>query len=696
MGNKLKSVLWLGIAALPSVAQAQETIVLDPIVLEAESDETLIQDGYIAQSGRQAMRVETPISRLPQSVSVVTQDQLEDQQPRTLLEALNYTAAATPGNFGFDTRYDSFYLRGFPAYQTGVFRDGLRSFNGLSAWYRSDPYALEGIAVLKGPASSMFGVSTPGGVVNMVSKRPKDEPYRETRLSFGSYDRKEATFDFTGPLDANGDTLYRVVGLARDSDTHIPGYADDRILFAPSLSFRLSDTQKLLVSAEYTKDKTGAVAYYHFGNDLKVTDAPAGDPDYNNFDQEQFRIGYEYSWDIGPDTQLRQSYRYSRVEADMRYATRFGTYPDLVPGWWERYEETAKAHVMDLTLEHRFSTGSFDHTLVFGADYTRGRYTAHYGGTGDGRAANEAMDAPFYAWRDQTQKGVYIADVVERGGLTIAASARYDWVETDYSDAVYGTPVINSGTQKDEAFTGRVGVSYAMDNGLTPFANVSTSFAPNVAQVYDDASDPTGSPAAATEALQKEVGLKYELPNGNTVVTASLFDIRQDNGMVLIVGEDGRNRGLQYDLTSRGFELEAASNLGNGLSVIASYAHMNVKINKGAPGTSGKELSGVPQDTLSLFAKYDVPSGPLENLSFMGGIRHIGKSYGDDENTIENASRTYVDLGVAYDFAALGHEGTELQVNVRNLFDREGQTCTGGWCYADEPRMIDVNLSHRF
>ena len=696
MKNKMKSVLFLSVAILPSALSAQEAILLDPITLEAESDETLVQDGYIARSGRQAMRVDTPISRLPQSVSVVTQDQLEDQRPRTMLEALNYTAAATPGNFGFDSRYDSFYLRGFPAYQTGMFRDGLRSVNGLSAWYRNDPYTLEGIAVLKGPASSMFGVSTPGGVVNMVSKRPKDEPYRETRLSFGSYDRKEAALDFTGPLDADGDVLYRFVALARDSDTHIPGYADDRILIAPSLSFRLSDTQKLLVTAEYAKDKTGAVAYYHFGDDLKVTDAPAGDPDYNNFDQEQFRVGYEYSWDIGPDTQLRQSYRYSEVEVDMRYATRFGTYPDLVPGWWERYEETAKTHVLDLALEHRFKTGSFDHTLVFGADYTRSKYTADYGGTGAGRAVNEAMDVPFLSWRDQTQKGIYIADVIERNGLTIAASARYDQVETDYADLNSETSLITSGTQKDEAFTARLGASYAMASGMTPFANVSSSFAPNIGQVYDDAADPLGNPAAATEALQKEIGLKYEMPDGNTVITASLFDIRQDNGMVLIVGNDGRNRGLQYDLTSRGVELEAASNLGNGLSVIASYAHMKVKINEGTPGTENKELSGVPQDTLSLFAKYDVQSGPLENLSVMGGIRYIGKSYGDDMNTIENASRTYVDLGVAYDFAAFGHTGTELQVNVRNLFDREGQTCTGNWCYADEPRMVDVSLAHRF
>ncbi|MDT1061973.1 TonB-dependent siderophore receptor [Paracoccus sp. CPCC 101403] len=686
----------LGSAVFSTAAFAQEIVQLDTVVLEAESDETLDQDGYIAYSGRQAMRIDTPIARLPQAVSVITQDQLEDQAPRTMLEALNYTASATPGNFGFDSRYDSFYLRGFPAYQTGVFRDGLRSFNGLSAWYRNDPYTLEGIAVLKGPASSMFGVSTPGGLVNVVSKRPKDTPYHETRLSYGSYSRVEAAVDFTGPLDPEGDTLYRFVALARDADTFIDGYADDRVLLAPSISFRIGDDQRLLLTAEYAKDRTGAVAYFHFADDLDVTDEPAGDPDYNRFDQEQFRIGYEYTWDISDDTQLRQSYRWTKVRADMRYATRSGTYPDLVPSYWQRYHETAKSHVLDLMVEHHAQTGDFDHTFAIGADYLRGEYDADYGGTALGQAANEALDVPFYAWRKQSQTGVYIADQIERDALTISASARYDWVDTDYSDYNFYTGAIDSGSQKDEAFTARLGVSYEFENGVTPYVNVASSFAPNVAQVFDDVSDLSGSPADPTEALQKEIGVKYQLPDQRTVVTAAYYDIRQDNGMSLVVGGDGRNRGLQYDLTSRGYELEAMSNLENGVSLIASYAHMDVEINEGAPGTEGKQLSGVPDDTLSLFVKYEPQQGALQNLAVMGGMRYIGRSYGNDTNTIENASRTYFDLGLSYDFAAFGYDGTQLQLNVKNLFDREGQTCTGDWCYRDEPRMIDLSLSRRF
>src|SRR5690606_6983061 len=135
-------------------AQDQGVTVLEAITVEAESDDILVQDGYVAKQDRIGTKVDTPIAQIPQAISVVTQDQIEDQKPRTLNEALTYTASANPNSIGFDSRYDAFYLRGFPAYYTGSFRDGLRQYNGPSAWFKTEPYGIEGITILKGPASS--------------------------------------------------------------------------------------------------------------------------------------------------------------------------------------------------------------------------------------------------------------------------------------------------------------------------------------------------------------------------------------------------------------------------------------------------------------------------------------------------------------------------------------------------------------
>ena len=133
---------WLlaSVAIIPFGAHAQdaeEPTTLKTIVIESESDDILVQDGYVAKQDRIGTKVDTPIMQIPQAISVITQDQIEDQKPRTLNEALGYTASANPNTFGFDTRYDAFYLRGFQAYYNGMYRDGLRQYNGPSAWFKT-------------------------------------------------------------------------------------------------------------------------------------------------------------------------------------------------------------------------------------------------------------------------------------------------------------------------------------------------------------------------------------------------------------------------------------------------------------------------------------------------------------------------------------------------------------------------------
>ncbi|TIT89725.1 MAG: TonB-dependent siderophore receptor, partial [Mesorhizobium sp.] len=161
--------------AWPAIAQENgDATVLSKIEVTGQSNEILVQDGYVAKKDRIGTKVDTPIVKIPQAVSVVTQKQIEDQKPRTLNDALGYTASANPNSFGLDTRYDAFFLRGFQAFYNSMFRDGLRQYNGPSAWFKTEPYGIEGVTILKGPASSLYGVSGPGGIVNVVTKRPKD------------------------------------------------------------------------------------------------------------------------------------------------------------------------------------------------------------------------------------------------------------------------------------------------------------------------------------------------------------------------------------------------------------------------------------------------------------------------------------------------------------------------------------------
>ncbi|MBE3639945.1 TonB-dependent siderophore receptor [Mangrovicoccus algicola] len=676
-------------AAAPLWAQSAEPVVLDAVRITAESDTTVIQDGYVAQSGREATKTDTPTVNIPQSVSIITQAQIEDQEPRTLLESLGYSAGASVGNFAFDTRYDAIYLRGFPAYYTGLFRDGLRQVNGPSAWYRNVPYTYEAVSVLKGPASSLYGVSGPGGLVNVVSKRPKAEPFRELRVTGGTDDRAELAFDFAGAATPDERLQYRLTGVLREADTPLEGYSDDLALIAPALSYELTETARITILTEFAESTTGGTASYYNPSYGEASDLYNGDPDYNDFDQTQYRIGYEYEQELTADITFRQNLRYSDVDSDLEYSGYYAAGTDLAR-YWGHYTEEAELFTVDTMTEFRFATGAADHVLVTGVDYARSSYDA-FSTTGYvSAAATDAVDLPYAGGQDMDQIGVYAHDQIEAGAWTLFVSGRYDWVETTSIAADRSETDTD-----DEAFSGRIGLSYEMANGLTPFANISSSFSPNVGVVYDDVTSDDTRAADPTIGLQKEIGVKYQLPGAESLITASLFDIQQTDGVVFDTST-GINKQRQLDLRSRGAELEGQANLTDSLRMMASYAYLDMEIEKGAAGTKGNELSATPEHTASLWAVYEPRQGPLRGFGFGGGLRYIGESWGDDENTFRNDDYVFADLTLSYDFGRLGYEGVALQVNVKNVFDETGQTCSAGYCYRYEGRTATASLNYRF
>lgn len=676
-------------AGLPAAAQDTDTTALDPIIVTSESDTTVVQNGYVAQSGREITKVDTPTALIPQSVGVVTQAQLEDQEPRTLLESLGYSSGVSVGTFAFDTRYDALYMRGFPAFYTGLFRDGLRQVNGPSAWYRNLPYSYEAVSILKGPASSLYGVSGPGGLVNVVSKRPKADAFREVQVTGGTDEYAELAFDFAGAADEDARLQYRLTGVLRDADTPLEGYSDDLAMIAPALTYQLTDTARITVLGEYAEATTGGTASYYNDSYGEASDIYNGDPDYNDFDQTQYRIGYEYEQDLTGDITFRQNLRYSYVDSDLEYSGYYAAGSDLAR-YWGHYTEDSELFTVDTMTEFRFSTGAIDHTLVAGVDYAKSSYDA-YSAVGYVSAdATDDIDAPYSGGQDMEQIGVYAHDQITAGTWTVFASGRYDWVDT--TSIAYDRTETDT---KDEAFSGRLGVSYEMASGLIAFANVSSSFSPNTGLVYDDVTSDNGRAADPTTAFQKEIGLKYELPGSESLITASLFDIQQDDGIVFDTST-GVNKQRQLDLRSRGFELEAQANLTESVRMIGAYTYLDMEIEKGAVGTSGNQLSATPNHTASLWAFYEPQQGALRGFGFGGGLRYIGESYGDDENTFQNDAYVFADLAVSYDLGRIGYDGVQFQVNVKNVFDETGQTCSAGYCYRYEGRTATASVRYRF
>ncbi|WP_246776833.1 TonB-dependent siderophore receptor [Microvirga sp. VF16] len=673
------------------LAQAPEprAIQLDEVTVEGSKNGQggdLSANGYVATSTNAATKTDTPILEIPQSISTVTQEQLEDRKPQTLLDALSYTPGTRVGSYGFDPRYDAFSIRGIDVTYTGVFRDGLRQVNSPNGLFRLEPYGLEGIAILRGPAASIYGASSTGGIVDLISKRPTFLSFREVEVQTGSYGRVQGNFDLSGPVNSDNTFFYRLTGLVRDAGTEIDAVKDDRIFIAPAFTWSPNDATTLTVLGEYMDSTTGGTAAYinNYATDaagnptslsIGATRVFAGDKRYNDFRQRQGRIGYEFEHRFNDMFTLHQRTRFSAL----------GTNQEYYFGGSGLTRENNWGVVSDTYLESRVRTGAVDHTILTGLDISRLSYVSK-----QGFGIVPIGTDPVLSYReDQTQTltGIYIQDQLKWQNWRLTLGGRHDWLSSEFDSAGFQFD------RDDTKFTGRAALGYVTDFGLAPYVSWGTSFTPNPGTVLG------GRVAEPTTGEQVEVGVKYDLPGINASLRAAVFDIHQNNAVVYQV-VDGINQQVQLDLRSQGFELEGVASLTDGLNVQASYSYTDARIEKLTPETVGNRLTSVPYHLASVWLDYTVQEGPARGLGIAGGVRYVGSSFGDNLNrlVIENEPRTYLDAAIRYDLENLNPslKGMRFQVNATNLLDEDGQVCTSNYCYFDEGRKVIASLRYRW
>ncbi|WP_152046009.1 TonB-dependent siderophore receptor [Aureimonas psammosilenae] len=702
--------------AIGATAKAQQAIELDTVTIDAAEGVRggngsaqatpgdgagggLETNGYVAKSAAVGTKTDTELKKVPQTINVVSRQQLEDRNVQTLSEALTYTPGVRIGAFGFDPRFDSFYIRGFDVTYTGVYRDGLRELNGNFSIFKTEPYGLEGISILKGPSSVLYGGGSPGGIVNLVSKRPTEAPFREIVGEIGTNKRYQASFDASGPLGNSDNVLYRITGLARDAETDLASAPDDRTFIAPALTIRSDDRNtQLTVLGEYMDFTTGGNASYVNENG-RITNFESGDPAFGDFDGEQGRIGYEFEHRFDDTFTVRQNLRYAHIDADVKY-----TQIDRLIRSENRAERSAwritddlNSFAVDNQAQANFSTGPVKHTLLGGLDYT---YVDVSDKIGFGPAPDldlsrrnygeQPIGAPNgYALADgitqQGQVGLYAQDQLEYNRFVLTLGGRYDWLTTKNFNFIGAS----SQEQDNEKFSGRVGLNYLFDNGISPYVSYSTSFAPEIGRGFD------GSTFKPTEGEQEEIGIKYAPDDLNLTINAALFRIRQTN----VRTPDPLNAGFQLqrgEVESKGFELEATTSLAAGLNLTAAYTYLDLEVIGG--DSDGAFPSGIPSNQFSVWSDYTVQSGAAAGLGFGGGLRYVGESWTDDTNTDRNDDRIFVDAKLSYDFGKADPklDGIFAQVNARNLFDKRGDTCQAAYCYRDEGRSVIGTVRYRF
>jgi len=675
-------------------------------------------DGYLATISRSGSKTDMPIVRVPQTINVITADQMRDQGAQSVSQALRYTPGVMAETYGASSQFDIYtQVRGFrPAF----FLDGTRlPFGSIATGWASsvmEPYALERIEVLKGPSSALYGQSGPGGLINMTSKRPTAEPLHEVELQTGSFDRRQVAMDFSGPVDTDGKLLYRLTGLVRESGTQVDYIDNNRVYIAPALTWNLTPDTSLTLLASYQSEwgaKTG-FNYLPTSGTLKWNPngrIPVrrylGEPDFDRLSRDQQSVGYAFEHRFNDAVSFRQNLRYGETSMDLRALNRIG---ELLPDYQTlnraamSIDAGVHAFTLDNQAEARFGSGPLDHVALLGVDYRK--ESSHYI-VGRGAAPPINVYHPVYGYDiadppydnfvsqfgDERQLGIYAQDTITYRNWSLMLSGRHDWVDSTVDNRISGIDT----TQHDEATTGRIGLSYLFDNGIAPYASYATSFEPT------GGSDFNGTPFKPTKGEQYEAGIKYQPPGTDSLLTASVFQIRQRN--VLTPDPDPQHAALGFSVQTgevrvRGLELEARARLAPGWTVLASYTYLDDEVTQSnREGEVGNRLAGTPSHQASLWTDYTLQDGPLQGLGLGAGIRYVGSTY-DTTNVTKTPDYTLVDLNLHYDLgrASQALRGANVALSVTNLTDKYylTQCTTGQGCTQGVGRTVLATFNYRW
>lgn len=656
-----------------AIAQEQP-IALGEIVVEADGD---TGEGYAAVATTAGSKLAVAIKDVPQSVSVVSREQLDQYPGAKADETLRYSAGVNPSTYGTDADTDWLYVRGFQADQSGVFLDNLPLYQTGFGTFLVDPFLLEQIEVLKGPASVLYGGANVGGIVNYVSKRPTGERLRYTEAGVNNFGNAYVGFDVGDGL-ADGTAAYRLTGKLSGGGYETDQAEDLRGVVQGSVELNPTDATSLTLYGSYqnidlTHTSTGFLPFYGTAVDTAAgvripRDLFYGEPDADEYDRQQTMIGYEVEHQINGDWSVRQNARYAAVSLDELYVYGAGDLAGTVlPRFAFGHNTDVGTVSIDTQLEGKLSTGPLDHTLLFGLDYKNYHIDQQ-----QGFAAVAGLDVlnpvygspipPLFYYLDNeismNQVGLYAQDQIKFNNVILTLNGRYDQVWTDIDNVL--APAASTDREQGN-FSGRVGLGYEFDNGLTPYVSYATSFNPTIS------TDAAGNLLENETGEQWEAGIKYEPSFFDGLITASVFNINRSN----VAGPDPLFPGAQAaigEVNVRGAELEAAANVGD-FTVKGALTYLEAEVLESSgtafdPVPAGNSPVQIPKLTASLGLEYTIPDGALAGLTVGGGVRYLGESWADNANTTEVPDATLFDASLRYEKDDWG-----VALTVSNIFD---------------------------
>ncbi|HDS4603668.1 ferrioxamine B receptor FoxA [Citrobacter freundii] len=681
-----------GSVAFPLLAQ--ETTKNDTVVVTSQM-----------QSG--ATKLATPDIETPQSVSIVTREQFEEQGATSVRQAVSYTPGVYSNQIGASNRFDYIVLRGFSdGSLDNVYLDGLKMMGDTNSHSSLvvDPWFLEDIEVVRGPASVLYGRSSPGGIVALTSRKPSFDAGGEVKLFAGNNNQRGAAFDVTGALDDNDRVAARLSGMTRYADSQFGPLKEERYALMPSLTWRITDQTRLDLMAYLHRDPEGGshsglpydgTVVPHYGQKISNT-FYEGENDYDKYDRRENMVGYniEHMFDSGWSVRQKLRYLHTDVELNQVYAAGWLNETELNRGY-SGSDEKMSAITLDNQLDGSFDTWQVNHRLLVGFDYQdrSNNTTGYYGAFPPIGAFNPVYGAKpdyidMYAREKHKlrQTGYYLQDQMSWDRWRITLGGRYDQVSVSNIDKIKDT---RSDLDKNN-FSTRAALLYLFDNGFAPYVSYSTAFTPT------SFADENGNLLDPMKGKQWEAGLKYEPEGLNSQFSASVFRINQTNIATKEEPTDPyRSIG---EIESEGVELEAISQLTDSFRLQAAYTYTDIRYKKSSPEEQGKRAVYAPRNQASAWLSYDVKSGPLDGLTLGSGVRYVNGITSDRLNTHTLPSYTLVDMVIGYDLTNIGIKGLSAQLNVNNLTDkRYVAACNSlSYCYFGAERSIVGSVSWKF
>ncbi|MDD2867812.1 TonB-dependent siderophore receptor [Neomegalonema sp.] len=688
---------------LPATAQAAP-ILLDTIYVGGAGGTWAPVAGVVAHRTGTGSKTDAEVIDIPASVSVITADELKARGVSDLDGALNYTAGVSTNLYGGDERYDFVAIRGFNQTTSGIYRDGLPIRNYNLTGGRVEPYGMERVEVLKGSTSTLYGANNPGGLVNMITKRPVDYKFGEVYAT-GGEDHLEFGADFGGPLDAEGVLTYRLTAKKQDSTLPNGVSSDDRLYVAPALTWKPGDRTAVTLMADY--NERGGSNRYGIPRGSGIDPWTfLGEPGFETNDTTEWGVGYALEHDFQNGLVFRSHGRHMELDLLSENVYAAGNqHPDVGRLAWRVDSELSRDSV-DAHLQYDLGFGRLKSRTLIGADYTAAETFEEIqqgtaGGLGDvadpvycGRACVTLR--PYYKLATEEETwGVYAQEELtldDRWILTLGA--RYDEVEATATQiySFFSLPV----PIEEEAVTLRGGLTYKVDDDLSIYGTYSESFTP-VLPSNQFALLMTESEPMMGEMY--ELGVKWRPPGVNGLFSAAVYDLTQTNVPRYKQFSGPPYFGIEQDgeVRSRGVELEGKAELTDRTNLILAYGYTDAEVTKSASGAyDGTRPMFIPEHTAAIWLDHTIPgAGARGDVTLGLGARYVGSRYANENNTFKLDPHVVFDAMAKYQIT----ENTALTLNVENLFDKEYVSHVETWSEPDTefygtPQTFRLSLRH--